>query len=84
MIETTDSMSPEEVRRIIAANTQKGALYRVRFADESTVYEGIPLALPPIITGQVGAFDFKVVKPADRQGVQRHTVDEVVYMQKHE
>ena len=72
----------DDVRDIVATNTQKGETYRMVFRDDPTRYEGIPVAVSPIITSKVNVFDFKVLEPKQARGVQRRTFSEVISLEK--
>lgn len=69
-------------RESIAANTQKGELYRVRFKGDRTEYTGIPAMLPGMMAEDRDLFAFKVVEPKDKKGVFKCRMHNVKSMEK--
>lgn len=71
----------ERVRELVMQNAQKGEVYRVMFRGDPVTYEGMPVALPGMTTDTGETFEFKVLSPEDKKGVQRRSIHDVAWME---
>jgi len=72
----------EKARENILQNAQKGEIYRLKFEGDATMYTGMPIALPGITGEDDEVFEFRILEPEEKAGVQRRSIHEIAWLEK--
>ncbi|MCF7837625.1 MAG: hypothetical protein K9N49_03255 [Candidatus Marinimicrobia bacterium] len=76
----TERTVQELAREIIIQNVQKGQMYRVKFSQDPVIYEGMPIALPGMLSGEDEVFEMRVVGPSQEGAVLRRAVGDISWI----
>ena len=65
---------------VIAQNVHKGDIFLLRFKDDPTKYEGIPVL--DLAASEDDSFTFRIFKPEDKKSTVTRSVNDVEWMEK--
>jgi len=72
----------EKARENILQNAQKGEIYRLRFEGDPVTYTGMPVAMPGSTGMDDEVFEFRILEPEEKAGVQRRSIHEIAWLEK--
>lgn len=74
--------SSEDAWEQIVLNAQKGEPFRIKFRDDPTVYQGIPVTDPGMTDPREGEFEFLVTEPENMRGHGKHVIGDVEWIER--
>ena len=85
MQKTGRQTDPGKVRETIVQNAQKGQMYRLIFADDPVIYEGMPITQPGMTADDENVFEIKLIGPSSREGdVLRRSINDITWIEEYQ
>lgn len=81
MQDTHRQNKQDKIRETIIQNVQKGQIYRVKFAQDAEVYEGMPIASTGLTSDNNGYLEMRVSSENRAGEVLRRPMQDIIWME---